>query len=927
MALGACRGDPDRAWRSAAGPDARREEGEYSTYSTDEQRSRRPGSARHATRSGYRDRLLVRWSVLALLLGLVPRQGLAETSATEPDGGAAASDEKPDASPEVSVEVAAMLEPPQPLTPTTVPYPPGAPAQDHPVVVRVKISVGADGAVHQVELLTHSLPVFDDAVVTAANAFKFQPARYGGKPVPVEIAFTHTFQPPPPPPPPPTEDEGPPLVAALRGRLVELGTRLPVVGATVSAQIGERHYTVDADQKGRFRLPLPAGDARVTVNAPNCNAFLQQEHLTKNQELAVSYYIERDRYDPYEIVIVGEKRREEVSRITLRGPEIQQIPGTFGDPFRVIQTLPGTASVVSLLPYPVVRGASPSSTGYLLDGTRIPLLYHLLVGASVIHPEFIEEIQFYPGGAPVLYGGYTGGIIDGKTHRARSDEHLVDLDANLTQAGGFVREPIPQLGVTVSAAARYGYPGLILSLATNRLSLSYWDYQFRLDGGNARTGWTALFFGAKDELDTPAPNAPAGARNPPLAPALVLNFDRADLRAYHGRGGFDGLYRVVLGYDHTDSAGSNVATWVVEPSMRWSWRTGERLTLVSGLEGSFHDFVQGQASTVSPNAFSLATFSQGLTVLYQGTALAEALWRPTQRWLIRPGVREDVYYDKNVTRSGFDPRLTLRYKVGERNLPGLAPGSDNSAIWLKGAVGIYHQPPRFVLPLPGFDNLPLKYGMQKSIQSSLGVEAPLQEHFSLSLEGYFAYMDPTLFDLSVNSQNLNTTGNTSLIPLTTAAPEATAQQILDRLAKPNTGRAYGVEVLIRREAKSGLFGWLSYSLSRSERYRDGAWLPYDFDRTHLVNLVTGLRLPRNWDLGIRFQYQSGLPATTTYGYNTARASGYYRVDLRIDKRAVWQKWMLDFYIDLLNAAVLPEEVTPGTYIRYVLPTAGLRARL
>ena len=57
--LGACRGNPDRAWRSAAGPDARREEGEYSTYSTDEQRSRRPGSARHATRSGYRDRLLV----------------------------------------------------------------------------------------------------------------------------------------------------------------------------------------------------------------------------------------------------------------------------------------------------------------------------------------------------------------------------------------------------------------------------------------------------------------------------------------------------------------------------------------------------------------------------------------------------------------------------------------------------------------------------------------------------------------------------------------------------------------------------------------------------------------------------------------------------------------------------------------------------
>jgi hypothetical protein len=561
----------------------------------------------------------------------------------------------------------ATLVPPQPLRPATVPYPAHAPPQEQAVVVRIKMAVGVDGAVHKVELLTHSLPVFDDAVVAAAKGFLFKPARYGGKPVPVEITFTHTFEPPPPPPPP--VEQGPPLVSALRGRLVEMGTRLPVARATVVAQIGDRRYTVDSDAKGRFRLPLPAGDARISVYAQNHNAFLQREHLVAQQELAVTYYVERDRYDPYEIVIVGDKRREEVSRITLRGAEIQQIPGTFGDPFRVIQSLPGTASVISLLPYPVVRGASPSSTGYLLDGTRIPLLYHLLVGASVIHPEFIDEIQFYPGGAPVIYGGYTGGVIDGRTKRARPDEHLVDLDANLTQAGGFVREPIPGLGITATAAARYGYPGLILSLATNRLSLSYWDYQLRLDGGNARNGWTAMFFGAKDELDTPAPNASPNDPNPPLAPALILNFHRADLRAYHGSGNFDGLYRLVLGYDHTDSSGSNVSTWVLEPSLRWSWRPSQKLTLVWGLEGSLHDFNQGQPSSVAPDAFTLSTFTQDLRALYLGTALVEGHWRPTSRWLIRPGVREDVYYDRNTTKSATDPRLTVRYKLAERHLP------------------------------------------------------------------------------------------------------------------------------------------------------------------------------------------------------------------------------------------------------------------
>ena len=865
-------------------------------------------------------------AVLALVLALLPGAAHAQT----PDAGVpqtpaphATDAGAPDALP---AERPAELEPPQPLVPTTVPYPAGAPPHELPIVVRIKISLGADGTVHKVELLSHSLPVFDDAVVRAAQGFTFQPARYGGQPVPVEITFTHTFQ-PPPPPPAPTVDAGPPLDSALRGRLLEMGTRLPVVSATVAALVGERHYTAETDAKGHFRLPLPSGDARITVHAAGYNAFLQQEHLASHQELAVTYYIERESYDPYEIVIVEEKRREEVSRITLRGPEITEVPGTFGDPFRVIQALPGAASIVALLPFPVIRGASPNSTGFLLDGTRVPLLYHLLVGTSVIHPEFIDEVQFYPGGAPVIYGGYTGGIVDGITHRARPDEHLIDLDANLLQAGGLIRQPIPQLGATVTAAGRYGYPGLILSLATNQLSLSYWDYQFRIDGGNPRNGWTASFFGAGDELDTPSSSAPAGSSNPPLAPALILDFHRADLRAYHGSGGFDGLYRLVLGYDHTDSSGTNVQTWVAEPSLRWHYRAGERLTLVWGLEGSFHDYVQGAASsTAGADTLSLNSITQDLHALYQGSALAEVLWRPTSRWLIRPGVRTDVYYDKTTTKSGADPRLTMRYKLLTRELAGVAADSDDSAVWLKAAVGLYHQPPRFVLPLPGLDTMPLKYGLQQSIQTSLGAEVPLSQNFSATVEGYFAYMDPTIFDLTVNSETLNTVGNTTLVPTSTIAPQTNAQQLLDRLTEPHTGRAYGLETMIRRQSKSGLYGWLSYTLSRSERYQNGVWAPYDFDRTHIVNLVAGLRLPRNWDVGVRFQYQSGTPATTTSGYNTARIDGYDRIDVRVDKRAVYKGWLLDFYVDIMNAALMSEEITPGVNIRYVLPTVGLRAR-
>jgi TonB family protein len=802
-----------------------------------------------------------------------------------------------------------------------VPYPADAPVHTEAVVVTVKLTVDPTGVVQKVDLVTPPQAVFDDAVTAAAKAFQFDPATYGGKPVPVEITFTHTFLPPPPPPPP--ANTGPPRSSLLRGKLVELGTRAPVQGAIVTARVSGQSYSADADQRGRFELPLPNGPASITVTAPGHNVFVQQESLAPRQQLAVTYLVERDRYDPYEIVVVDEPRREEVSRISLRGAEIKQIPGTFGDPFRVVQALPGVASVVSLLPFPIVRGATPSSTGFLLDGTRVPLLYHLLSGPSVIHPDFIDEIQFYPGGAPVLYGGYTGGIIDGRTARARRDEHLLDFDANLLQLGGLVREPIPQLGATLTVAGRYGYPGLILSLATNLVSLSYWDYQLRLDGGSPRIGWTLFAFGANDELDTVAPMANPNDPSPPLAPSLILQFHRLDLR---GHATFDRVVaqaRAVVGYDKTFSQGTDFSVMIAEPSLHVTWKPDDTLTVTAGVEGAVHNVRQGAQRAADANAF--AQITSQLDTTYTGSALAEVLWRPTRDWLIRPGVRSDIYSDATATKSAVDPRLTVRYQLARRDLPDVPPDSDDSAIWLKGSAGIYHQPPRFVLPLPGLDLMPIKYGLLRSYQTSLGVEVPLRDHFELSTETYFNYMDPTIFDLSVNDASAVQDPNSTLIP-TEIVMNDRGQELIDRLTKPQLGRSYGFEVLLRRQSKSGLFGWVSYTLSRSERMRGNAWVPYDFDRTHLINLVAGLPLRRNWDVGLRLQFQSGKPETVTSGFNNARGTGYFRFDVRVDKRAVWRSWLLDFYVDITNIALLPEEVQVGTVIRYVLPTVGLRGR-
>ena len=101
--------------------------------------------------------------------------------------------------------------------------------------------------------------------------------------------------------------------------------------------------------------------------------------------------------------------------------------------------------------------------------------------------------------------------------------------------------------------------------------------------------------------------------------------------------------------------------------------------------------------------------------------------------------------------------------------------------------------------------------------------------------------------------------------------------LLDTFRK---GRAYGIEFLLRKRISEGFFGWVAYSFGHSERLVDEAWVPYDFNRTHVATVVGGKRLPRNWSVSGRVRYMSGTPLTTAHGYKAGTKLDNFRVDLR-----------------------------------------------
>jgi len=223
--------------------------------------------------------------------------------------------------------------------------------------------------------------------------------------------------------------------------------------------------------------------------------------------------------------------------------------------------------------------------------------------------------------------------------------------------------------------------------------------------------------------------------------------------------------------------------------------------------------------------------------------------------------------------------------------------------------------PRLPLQLPAYDGFGLsRPGLQTAWQAALGVEAALPARLELDATTYLQrsvltdIRDPDLGD-----------------PL-----------IEDFLIRRDA-LAYGAELMIRRPASARLHGWLSYSLSRSLRAFEGGVVgASDWDQRHTLNLVLGYRVGR-YNLGSRFHLHTGRPVKITNSRppEFARLPPFYQLDLRIDRRFVFDRFVMDLYCELVNTT-LTRQVTglrltdrgqaqEGAGFRIVLPSLGLRA--
>lgn len=549
--------------------------------------------------------------------------------------------------------------------------------------------------------------------------------------------------------------------------------------------------------------------------------------------------------------------------------EMRDVPGAFGDPFRVLDTLPGVVPLFSGLPYVFVRGAPPAGTIYVYDGITMPALFHLALGPAVIHPTMIGDLQFYAAVPPARYGRRTGGVFAAEGKKPDPSKGVQgEAELRLLDVSGMVDAPLDagDKRHRLQVAGRYGYPGLLLSIFAEDAVLAYWDYQLRYSVPLSKSDRVELtWFGSYDYVGE--------ADDPDDDDNFALEFHRAELRVLRERPDFELGFALQGGYEES-SLGDEVGvyawrlgprTWAaVKLSDDVRMRVGmDMLAALGAIDGDRGGPpVEPPSQTAPPTANALALPVPGDPAQRVGLAedddfspfdnpvfadvsgrnlagvYAELEVDVTDQLTVAPGLRADAWLTGALltgahVQNALEPRLITSYQLTPE--------------WrVHAGAGLGHQVAALPIALPGFNDVALERGLQRSISTEAGVAfAPLPELRFESTIFYNHLSGLLLPDLFVMCSDDN--------------DEAFCEG--DDIPRGEVD-AYGIELFAKRDASKALSGWLSYTLGWADgKAGNGYAFTPSFDVRHVGNLVVQWRIGAGFSVGGRVHYRTGKTAS------------------------------------------------------------------
>jgi len=637
------------------------------------------------------------------------------------------------------------------------------------------------------------------------------------------------------------------------------------------------------------------------------------------------------------IEVLEERVEEKTSKIVMSSEELRRAPGTQGDTLKAIQSMPGVVTAVEGTGIMYIRGSEPNQSIIWVNRARIGYLYHFGGLHSTISPLLVRDFNMFLGGFPVEYGDALGGALDVKLRTPKKDRWHQYYSVGTYDASVVLEGPIGKKNGKDSmyVSARRSYIDAILdpaafsdfafgesddkALQNETIQVpEFYDVQAVWQRDLKKGRLLVQHFSAGDSikvvLNSDKYKDPSSAGN--LESSLAYHSTSIVWEQEWAKNLYSVSSLYLIHRDQRlrigqDDDGKPFYLDIVEDDIVWQpelrWIASRSTEIIGGVE-SIYARTPVSANIVRPPAFEDPdhNFTTGEKFRVEATY---------KTGMINPYIKfRKTWFNKLKTQLGV--RHSYLKSNGRNELSDTSPRASfeyelNKKTTLSGVWGRYLQLSDGSQWVRDAGNPDLKY--IEAQHQIAGINYKIDDLWSVQFEAYHKPMKNlvVIYDEPLPNNYQNT----------------------------GTGRAYGFDLLIKREYSDRKMGWMSYSYLDSKRTEKGVTFPFSGDQRHTFSLVWSQPLSgswNRWNIGIRARINSGKPYTKVIGRETickdtnenfgkcddfndagtehvfshwspirgprngSRLPNFYQLDLRIDREFLFDTWKMNVFLDILN---------------------------
>jgi TonB dependent receptor/CarboxypepD_reg-like domain/TonB-dependent Receptor Plug Domain len=667
----------------------------------------------------------------------------------------------------------------------------------------------------------------------------------------------------------------------LSGTITDEKSGETLIGASIVLLENKGSGTL-SNGYGFYSITAPSAEYTLVVSFSGYISEIRHIRLDKDLHLSITL---KTGADSLQEVFVTARRRDNITQTfpgvqKLSMDEIKNIPVLFGekDILKTIQLLPGIKSLGDGTPGFFVRGGGADQNLILLDEATVYNASHLLGFFSTFNSDAIKDVTLYKGDMPAQYGGRLSSLLDIKMNDGNNKEFHVGGGIGLISSRLNVEGPLVKNKGSFEVSARRTYADIFLKLSkdtlTNQSSLYFYDlnakanYQFDDKNRIFLSGYFGKdVLGFSNQFGIKWGNTTGTLRFNHIFNSKLFSNTSVILSNYN--------YNISVNQNSNSVTDvSKIQDFSINEDMQYFVNTKNKINF--GFDFTHHTFSPGVFNTSESSNFNSVNLPKKYAL--DGAIYISDEWSPSSRIKFNAGLRLSDF-------SVIGPGTFYNYDI---NGDIIDSASYSAGQTVKSYINLQ---PRLAVTYQLDDISSIKASYSNNVQnvhllsnstggnptdlwipSSNNVKPEIADQLSM---GYYRNIHGNQYELSAevyykNMQNQIDYKNGAVL---------LANINVESQLTYGKGRAYGVELFAKK--KYGLLtGWISYTLSRTERkftqINNDSWYPATQDQTNNISVVVIYKLSKKWTLSSDFVYNTGNAVTWPSGkYQVGTNVGFF----------------------------------------------------